>query len=80
MEILLRIWQSTHQVVIIDLGWHQRKFLTWRSFAHTAALLDETRVLGSVYIDPTRMRGCDEEVYLWAREIKCRWVSINSYR
>jgi hypothetical protein len=55
---------------LIDLGWHQREFLTRRSFAYTVVSLDETRVLGCVYIYPTRKRGYDAEVYLWARETK----------
>jgi hypothetical protein len=55
---------------LIDMGWHQREFLTRRSFAYTVVSLDETRVLGCVYIDPTRKRGYDAEVYLWARETK----------
>jgi hypothetical protein len=28
----------------------------------------ESRCLGCVYIDPTRKRGYDAEVYLWVRE------------
>jgi hypothetical protein len=55
---------------LIDLGWHQREFLDRRSFAYTVVSLDETRVLGCVYINPTRKRGYDAEVYLWARETK----------
>ena len=55
---------------LIDLGWHQREFLTRRSFAYTVVTLVETRVLGCVYINPTRKRGYDAEVYLWARESK----------
>ena len=53
---------------LIHLGWHQREFQTRRSFAYTVVSLDETRVLGCVYINPTRKRGHDAEVYLWARE------------
>jgi len=55
---------------LIDLGWHQREFLTRRSFAYTVVSLDETRVLGCVYINPARKRGYDTEVYLWARETR----------
>jgi hypothetical protein len=55
---------------LIDLGWHQREFLDRRSFAYTVVSLDETRVLGCVYINPTRKQGYDAEVYLWARETK----------
>jgi hypothetical protein len=55
---------------LIHLGWHQREFQTRRSFAYTVVSLDEARVLGCVYIDPTRKHGYDAEVYLWARETK----------
>ncbi len=53
---------------LIDLGWHQKEFQIRRSFAYTVVTLDETRVIGCVYIYPTRKRGYDAEVYLWARE------------
>ena len=55
---------------LIDLGWHQKEFQTRRSFTYTAVTLDESKVLGCVYIYPTRKRGYDAEVYLWARETK----------
>ena len=29
---------------------------------------DESRILGCVYIYPTRKKGYDAEVYLWARQ------------
>ena len=53
---------------LIDLGWHQKEFQRRSSFAYTVVTLDETRVIGCVYIYPTRKRGYDAEVYLWARE------------
>jgi hypothetical protein len=53
---------------LIDLGWHQKEFQTRRSFAYTVVQPDESRVLGCVYIEPTRKRGYDAEVYLWARQ------------
>ncbi len=53
---------------LIDLGWHQKEFQRRRSFAYTVVTPDETRVIGCVYIVPTRKRGYDAEVYLWARE------------
>lgn len=53
---------------LIDLGWHQKEFQRRSSFAYTVVTLDESRVIGCVYIDPTRKRGYDAEVYLWARE------------
>ncbi len=53
---------------LIDLGWHQHEFLDRSSFAYTVVALDEVKVLGCVYINPTRKRAYDAEVYLWARE------------
>jgi hypothetical protein len=55
---------------LIDLGWHHKEFLSRRSFTYTVVSLDETKVLGCVYIYPTRKRGYDAEVSLWARETK----------
>ena len=52
---------------LIDLGWHQKEFQARRSFAYTVVALDESRVVGCVYINPTRKRGHDAAVYLWAR-------------
>ncbi len=53
---------------LIDLGWHQKEFQTRRSFAYTVVKPDESRVLGCVYIEPTRRHGYDAEVFLWARQ------------
>lgn len=53
---------------LIDLGWHQKEFQTRRSFAYTVVKPDESRVVGCVYVEPTRKQGYDAEVYLWARQ------------
>ncbi len=53
---------------LIDLGWHQKEFQSRRSFAYTVVSPDESHVLGCVYIYPSRISGCDAEVYLWARQ------------
>jgi hypothetical protein len=53
---------------LIDLGWHQKEFQTRRSFAYTVVSLSEQKVMGCVYILPTRKKGYDAEVYLWARQ------------
>ncbi len=53
---------------LIDLGWHQKEFQMRRSFAYTIVSLSEQTVKGCVYIEPTRKRGYDAEVYLWARQ------------
>ena len=55
---------------LVDLGWHQREFLDRSSFAYTVVNLEETKVLGCVYINPTRKQGYDAEVYFWARDTK----------
>jgi len=53
---------------LIDLGWHQKEFQMRRSFAYTVVSLSEQTVKGCVYIEPTRKRAYDAEVYLWARQ------------
>jgi len=53
---------------LIDLGWHQKEFQDRKSFAYTVVSLDETRVLGCVYINPTRKHGHDAVVYFWVRQ------------
>ena len=53
---------------LIDLGWHEKEFQRRRSFAYTVVSLDESAVVGCVYINPTRKHGYDAEVYLWVRE------------
>ena len=53
---------------LIDLGWHQREFTRRNSFAYTVLSPDGSKVIGCVYIDPTRKVGYDAEITLWARE------------
>lgn len=53
---------------LIDLGWHQKEFQRRTSFAYTVVTPSEERVLGCVYILPTRKPGYDAEVFLWARQ------------
>ena len=52
---------------LIDLGWHQAEFRNRTSFAFTVVELDESRVIGCVYIFPTRKAGYDARVVLWTR-------------
>ncbi|MGE5176233.1 MAG: hypothetical protein ACM3JJ_07625 [Hyphomicrobiales bacterium] len=75
VEHLKTIWPGsgwpeglTLEQDLIDLGWHQREFQTRRSFAYTVVTPSEDRVVGCVYIDPTRRRGYDAAVFLWARQ------------
>ncbi len=51
----------------IDLGWHQKEFQLRTSFAFTVVDLDESSVLGCVYIDSTRKPGYDAEITMWVR-------------
>ena len=53
---------------LIDLGWHQKEFQRRRSFAYTVVSLDESQVLGCIYINPSRKTGFDAVVYMWARQ------------
>lgn len=52
---------------LIDLAWHQKEFQNRTSFAFTVVTLDESMVIGCVYINPTRKVGFDAEVRLWTR-------------
>jgi hypothetical protein len=52
---------------LIELAWHQVEFQQRSSFAYTVASLDESRILGCVYIDPCRKEGYDAEVSCWVR-------------
>jgi hypothetical protein len=53
---------------LADLTRHQKEFLSRKAFAYTVVSLDETRVLGCVYIDPPKTIGLDAVVYMWVRQ------------
>ena len=53
---------------LIELSWHQVEFQMRTSFAFTVVSPDETRVLGCLYIYPTRKRGHDVEITMWVRQ------------
>lgn len=53
---------------IIDLAWHQKEFQLRSSFDYAVMSLDETRLLGCVYIDPPCEPGTDADVWFWARQ------------
>jgi len=38
------------------------------SFAYTVVSLDESQVLGCLYIDPTKKSDFDSEIYMWVRQ------------
>jgi hypothetical protein len=53
---------------LVDLGWHQKEFQLRSSFDYAVMSLDETRLLGCVYVDPPGKPGYDAEIYLWVRQ------------
>jgi RimJ/RimL family protein N-acetyltransferase len=58
----------TLQENLADLERHQREFERREAFAYTVVSLDESRVLGCVYIDPSEDEDMDAEVYMWVRQ------------
>ena len=63
-------WPEGHTLEqnIIDLGWHQYEFQIRRSFAYSIVPNDESRILGTIYINPTRKKGYDAAVHYWVRQ------------
>ncbi|HEU0199349.1 MAG TPA: GNAT family N-acetyltransferase [Burkholderiaceae bacterium] len=53
---------------IVDLGWHQKEFQLRSSFDYAVMSLDESRLLGCVYVDPPHEQGTDADVWFWARQ------------
>ena len=75
VDHLKTIWPSgswpdglTLRQNLVDLGWHEKEFQIRQSFAYTVLSPSEDRVLGCVYIYPSRKVGHDASVYLWARQ------------
>lgn len=72
-EMFLPIWnwpteELTIEQDLIDLGWHQKEFQRRSSYAYTVVSLDESQVLGCLYIDPCDKSSFDAEIYMWVRE------------
>ena len=63
-------WPSglTLEQNIIELGWHQAEFQLRTSFAYTVVNLDESEVLGCVYLYPTQRHQYDVEITMWVRQ------------
>lgn len=53
---------------LADLEQHQQEFLDRQAFAYTVVALDESSVLGCVYINPTNRVDADAEVFMWVRK------------
>lgn len=52
---------------IIDLAWHQKECQLRSSFDYAVMSLDESRLLGCVYIDPPDRPATDADIWYWAR-------------
>jgi hypothetical protein len=63
-------WPSglTLEQNIIELGWHQTEFQLRTSFAYTVVSLDESEVMGCVYIYPSPKPQYDAQITLWVRQ------------
>jgi len=53
---------------LTDLERHQQEFLDRKAFAYTVISLDESRVLGCVYINPSKATDLDAVVFMWVRQ------------
>jgi hypothetical protein len=53
---------------LADLARHQQEFLDREAFAYTVVSLDESRVLGCVYINPSEKDDVDARVRMWVRQ------------
>lgn len=63
-------WPSkdlTFEQDLIDLGWHQKEFQRRSSFTYTVVRLDESEVIGSIYIFPTDKGDYNAEIIMWVR-------------
>jgi hypothetical protein len=53
---------------LADLERHQQEFSERKAFAYTVVSLDESRVLGCVYIDPAESDAAEAKVFMWVRK------------
>jgi len=53
---------------LADLERHQQEFLDRDAFAYTVVSLDESRVLGCVYINPAESDDGDATINMWVRQ------------
>ncbi len=72
-EMFLPLWNwptedLSFEQDLIDLGWHQKEFQMRSSFAYTVVSLDESQVLGCLYIEPSKKADFDAEIYMWVRQ------------
>ena len=57
----------TFEQDLIDLGWHQKEFQRRSSFAYTVVSLDESEVIGCLYIYPTEKEDYNASITMWVR-------------
>ena len=75
---------------LADLERHQQEFLDRKAFAYTVVSLDESKVLGCVYINPPEVTDLDAIVVMWVRQTEYEkgldevlfhtvrdWISVN---
>ena len=55
---------------LIDLAWHQKEFQRGSSFTYTVVALDESEVLGCLYIFPTKKADYNATASMWVRASK----------
>ena len=58
----------TSEENLVDLERHQQEFLERKAFAYTVVSLDESKVLGCLYINPPKITGPDAIVTMWVRQ------------
>jgi hypothetical protein len=59
--------ELTFEQDLIDLGWHQKEFQRGSSYAYTVVRLDESGVIGCIYIFPTDMGHDNASAIMWVR-------------
>ena len=52
---------------LIDLAWHQKEAQIGSTFTYAVMTLDESRLLGCVYIDPPMAEDTDADIRSWVR-------------
>jgi hypothetical protein len=52
---------------LIDLAWHQKEFQIGSSYTYTVVSLDETRVLGCIYLFPPTLSRYEADLIFWVR-------------
>jgi hypothetical protein len=52
---------------LIDLAWHQKEFQIGSSYTYTVVSLDETQVLGCLYLFPPSLPEHEADVLFWVR-------------